>query len=181
MRILKDKTIGVVVDIQEKLFPHINENEKILENCIKLINGLKILEIPLIVTEQYTKGLGNTILQIKEVLGESYQPIEKMDFSCCGISGFMSKINSGENPFVILMGIESHVCVLQTALDLLENGFIPVVVQDCISSRKPNDKKIAIKRMLTEGCIITTYESILLELCKIAGTDKFKAISKIIR
>ena len=181
MRILKDDTIAVIVDIQEKLFPHIYDNEKLLSNCLKLISGLQVLEIPMIITEQYTKGLGFTLEGIKTTLGETYKPIEKMDFSCCGSTEFLNTIESFDKQNVILLGIESHVCVLQTALDLLENGFNPIVIQDCVSSRNINDKNVAINRMNQEGCIISTYESILLELCRKSGTDSFKKISKIIK
>lgn len=181
MRLLKDDSIAVIIDIQEKLFPYIYEKESLLLNCTKLITGLNSLEVPLLITEQYTKGLGSTIKEIKELIPENYFPLEKVDFSCCGSSEFMEKLKTSGKRNVILLGIETHVCVLQTVLDLLENGFNPVIIEDCVSSRKIGDKKIAIKRMRNEGGVISSYESILLELCRAAGTDKFKAISKIIR
>jgi isochorismate hydrolase len=181
LRILNDAAVAVIIDIQEKLFPHIYANEQLAENCRKLISGLLVLEVPLLVTEQYTAGLGPTITPLQEILSESYVPVEKLAFSCCGAPDFMNKLKlSGKNS-VILMGIETHVCVLQTALDLLENGFVPVIVEDCVSSRKTADKQIAIERMRSEGCVITSLESILLELCRAAGTDKFKAISRLIK
>jgi nicotinamidase-related amidase len=181
MRILKDETIAVVIDIQEKLFPHIYENEQLAANCSKLLSGLQELEIPILVTEQYTAGLGITIKPVRELISKSYYPIEKLDFSCCGSVDFLGKLNDSGKKSVILLGIETHVCVLQTALDLITHRFIPVIVEDCVSSRKTVDKAVAIERLRGEGCIITTYESILLELCKVAGTDQFRAVSKIIR
>lgn len=181
MRFLQEDTLAVVIDIQEKLFPFIDNKEKLVENSIKLLSGLNVLEIPILITEQYTKGLGKTIPEIKTVIEKDYQPIEKMDFSCCGENDFMAKLKNLNKKNVLLLGIESHVCVLQTALDLIAEGFNVVVVQDCVASRKINDKKIALKRMEKEGATLTTYESILLELCKKSGTDKFKAISKIIK
>ncbi|MEK7431965.1 MAG: hydrolase [Cyanobacteriota bacterium] len=181
MRLLKDDTMAVVIDIQEKLFPHIFENTILLENCSKLIKGLELLEIPIVVTEQYTKGIGFTIPEIKTLLKDNYAPIEKIDFSCCGSNDFLKKINTLKKKNILLFGIESHVCVLQTALDLKEHGFNVVIIEDCVSSRKINDKLIALKRFELENCIISTYESVLLELCRKSGNDVFKGISKIIK
>lgn len=181
MRLLKDDTILVIVDIQEKLFPHIHENEKLINNCKKLIEGFKALNVPIIITEQYTKGLGVTLKEIQDVLEENYKPIEKIDFSCCGSSQFLDELHNSKKKNIILIGIETHVCVLQTALDLLNEGFQPVLIEDCVSSRKLNDKNIAVQRMLHEGCIVSTLESILFELCRKAGNETFKAISKIVK
>lgn len=181
MRILKEETIAVIVDIQEKLFPHIYDNEKLLNNSLKLISGLQILDIPLIITEQYTKGLGKTLESIINQLQNSYQPIEKIDFSCYGSDDFSDLIKKHNKKNIIVFGIETHVCVLQTTLDLLENGYKPIVIEDCVSSRKLNDKNIAIERMRQEGAIISSLESILFELCRKAGNDTFKSISKLVK
>lgn len=181
MRFLQEDTLTVVIDIQEKLFPFIDNKEKLIENSVKLLSGLNVLEIPILITEQYTKGLGKTMPEIKTVIEGSYNPIEKIDFSCCGENNFMTKLKNLNKKNILLLGIESHVCVLQTTIDLIAEGFNVIVVEDCVASRKINDKKIALKRMEKEGATLTTYESILLELCKKSGTDKFKAISKIIK
>lgn len=181
MRILKDDTLAVIVDIQEKLFPHIYENEKLLTNSLKLISGLQVLDIPIIVTEQYTKGLGKTLDPIVNQLKESYKPIEKIDFSCYGSENFLSLLKKYNKKNIILLGIETHVCILQTALDLVENGYNPVIIDDCVSSRTLFDKNIALQRMRYEPCIISTVESILFELCRKAGSDTFKAISKLVK
>ncbi|MFQ5627263.1 MAG: hydrolase [bacterium] len=180
MRIRKEETLAILVDMQERLFPHIHQHEQLAQNLIKLIRGLQALEITILMTEQYSKGLGPTITEVKSYLN-NYQPIEKMTFSCCGAPGLMTALHGKSKKNIILMGIETHACVLQTAVDLLEGGFAPVVVEDCVSSRRLNDKQVAIARMRQEGAVITTYESILLELCVEAGTDTFKAISKIIK
>jgi len=180
MRILKEQTAGLIIDIQERLFPHIYKNEKIAENTRILIEGLKALDIPLLVTQQYTKGLGDTIPEIVEVLpGRSR--IEKISFSCCDEPEFMKELIHLDKKFVIIAGIEAHVCVLQTALDLAEKNYVPVVVQDCVSSRKKNDFRMATERMRDEGIYITTYESVLFELCRFAGTDSFKQISRLVK
>ena len=130
----------------------------------------------MIVTQQYTKGLGITVQEIREAM-ESDDYIDKISFTA-----FDSvKEQIMDKKFVIVCGIEAHICVLQTVIDLVEEGFVPVVVEDCISSRKPNDKEVAIRRMLEEGAIVTTYESLLFELLKIAGTEESKRIQRLIK
>lgn len=180
MRILKEQAAGLVIDIQERLYPHIHEHEQLTKNVRILIEGLKAIGIPLIVTEQYTKGLGTTIEPVKLALGD-YDPLEKMAFSCCDDTGFTGQLEKADKRFIIITGIEAHVCVLQTTIDLLEKNYVPVVVEDCISSRKLNDKKIAVERMRREGAMITTYESVLFELLRYSGTDEFKAVSRLVK
>ena len=180
MRILKDNTFALIIDIQEKLFPHIHENKRLLENTQKLVEGLKVLGIPIKITEQYKRGLGDTLPEISALL-QGYPFFEKKAFSCCDDEAVMGEINASSRRTVILTGIEAHICVMQTAIDLLAKGFRPVIVEDCVSSRKPDDKRISINRMLHEGITVTSYESLLFELCRYSGTDEFKAISKIVK
>ena len=180
MRILQKETAAVVVDIQERLLPHIYEGEKILHKCLKLIEGLQILSVPIIVTQQYTKGLGPTESSVVKKFAE-FNYIEKTSFSCFEEPAFKEEISIIGKQNVILCGIESHVCVLQTCLDLIDGGFRPVIVEDCVSSRRPNDKLIAIERMRQEGARITTLESLLFELTRCSGTEKFKSISKLVK
>lgn len=180
MNVTVENSIGVVLDLQSKLFPYIHENEKLLKNASILINGLKKLDVKLVVTQQYTKGLGDTLEPLKEIIGD-YKYIEKNSFSCCGEPEFNETLAVAAEKFVIITGIETHVCVLQTAIDLLDQGYIPVIIEDCVSSRNPNDKKIAIERMRQAGAYISTYESILFELLKESGSDTFKAISRLVK
>lgn len=180
MRIKKENTIGVLIDIQTRLYPYINDNETLTQNCIKLISGLRILDVPIVVTQQYTQGLGGTLAELEEVLGE-YKHIEKTSFSCCDEPRFNEDLALASKMYVIVWGIETHVCVLQTVNDLIGQGYIPVVVEDCVGSRRPNDKKIAIERMRQAGALITTYESILFELLKYSGTDQFREISRLVK
>lgn len=154
--------------------------EGLLMNVQKLIEGLQILKIPVLYTEQYAKGLGETLPELKSLFNHD-NPVEKMAFSCCDEQFFMSDLTRFHKKDVIIAGIEAHVCILQTVIDLLEKGYHPVVVEDCISSRKPHDKSIAIKRMRSEGAVITTYESVLFELQRVAGNASFKSISKLIK
>lgn len=180
MRIKKEETVAVIVDVQERLFPVIHNHEQLSKNLRVLIEGLKILEIPIKVTEQYKKGLGETIPEIESLI-KPFPHSEKIAFSCCDEPSFMELINTAEIKNVVLAGIESHICVMQTALDLLEKGYRPVVIEDCVASRNPENKRIAINRLLQSGVTVTSYESLLFELCRYAGTDAFKAISKLVK
>lgn len=180
MRIKKENSIALIIDIQERLLPVVDQNQELTANVTRLVEGLKVLDIPIIVSEQYRKGLGNTVTEISNLISP-FEPLEKLAFSCCDDNNIMNVIKASGKKNVIICGIESHICVLQTVIDLLANGFVPVVVADCVSSRKPSDKKTGLYRMRSEGAVITSYESILFELCQFAGTDQFKAISKIIK
>jgi nicotinamidase-related amidase len=180
MRVLKDNALLTVVDVQEKLFPHIAENEILEKKILTLIEGIKILDVPIFVTEQYVKGLGSTINSVSDSI-EGISRIEKMSFSCCGEPSFDINLKNSGKDQIILCGIETHVCVLQTALDLVEEGFEPILVTDAVSSRNLNDKYFAIERMKQEGVKMATVESILFEIARISGTANFKAISKLVR
>lgn len=180
MRLDASHSLALCIDIQERLFPHIHQHDELADRCVRLIRGLRALDVPIIVTEQYVKGLGQTIPSVREVLGD-HEPLEKMSFSCCGVDAIEARVLGARRHTMILFGIETHVCVLQTALDLLAQGQTVVVVEDCVSSRNPNDKRVAIERMRTGGAIITTMESILFELLRVAGTDTFKTISAIVK
>jgi len=180
MRILKENVIGVVVDIQERLFPHIHQHELLEKNTKILVEGLKALDVPFLITEQYKKGLGDTVSGIESLVAKDPH-FEKMAFSCCDEPKFMESLETSTKRIVILAGMETHICMLQTAIDLKERGFHPVIVEDCVSSRTPDNKQIALNRMRQEGIIVTSYESILFELCRVAGSDAFKTISKLVK
>ncbi len=180
MRITKDKSVLLVIDIQERLFPFIHENDRLVRNVPILIEGMKILGVPILATEQYVKGLGTTIPSVLGALGDIHRT-EKMSFSCCDEPRFMENLAVLGREQVIITGIETHVCVLQTVLDLKANGYQPVVVEDCVSSRKPGDKQTALVRMRQEGALVTSYESVLFELLRYSGTDPFRAISKLVK
>jgi nicotinamidase-related amidase len=180
MRIKKENTIGVVIDIQSRLYPFIQDHELLTGKNKILIEGLRILKIPIVVTQQYTQGLGETIPEIAAVLGD-YKHIEKKAFSCCDEPRFNEDLALSSKMYVVVTGIEAHVCVMQTVTDLIGQGYIPVVVEDCIGSRNPNDKNMAVERMRQSGAIITTYESILFELLKYSGTDQFREISRLVK
>ena len=176
MRILREEAVALVVDYQEKLVPVKIEKELLIWHSQILLQGLKILDVPMIITQQYTKGLGTTVEDITAAIGtEAY--VEKISFSAYE----QVKEQIQGKKFVIVCGIEAHICVLQTVIDLAAAGYIPVVVEDCISSRKKYDKKIALERMKQEGAMITTTESLLFELLREAGTDTSKKIQRLIK
>lgn len=180
MRINRENTIGLVIDFQEKLMPGISGNDAIVRNSLKLLDGLKLFKVPVIVTQQNTKGLGSTILEINKAIG-NFSYIEKNTFSCYREPSFIKVLNRIGKRNVIIMGVEAHVCILQTALDLIYNNFNPVIIEDCIGSSNINDKNVAVWRLRDVGSIITTSESMLFELCREAGTDEFKELLKIIK
>ncbi len=180
MRLLKNDTIALVVDFQERLFPVIHQNEQLQKNVTILLQGLNTLDIPMIVTEQYRKGLGATIEPILQLV-EGKPNMEKVAFSCCDEPSVIEKIELSGRRTVLISGIESHICVLQTAIDLKERGFKPVIVVDCVASRTAENKQIALERMKQEGIVLTSYESVLFELCRYSGNDEFKAISKLVK
>ena len=180
MRIEKENTIGLVIDIQERLYPVMLEKEVFLNNCLVLLKGLNELQIKVLVTQQYTKGLGETLPEIKSVI-PGFQFTEKNDFSCCDEPLFINKLKHTNAQNVIICGIESHVCVLQTAVDLKAAGFNPVVVMDCVSSRSFKNIELAKERFRFEGIMMASYESILFELTRSSGSAAFKAISKLVK
>ncbi|MEN9444523.1 MAG: hypothetical protein RIS47_1413 [Bacteroidota bacterium] len=180
MRILKENVVAVCIDMQDKLLPHIYQNENLLTRCITLFSGIQTLGIPTLVTQQYTKGLGMTHPDIQNVFA-GFNYLEKRAFSCCQGTDFMANMLATRRQFALIAGIESHICVLQTAIDLLEQGFTPVIVEDCVGSRNENDKQIAIQRLRAEGAYITTTESILFELLRDSTAPEFKTISNLIK
>ncbi len=170
----------VVVDIQERLVPAMQEKDKVIANTQHLIEAAKLLHIPMLVTEQYPKGLGRTIAEISGVLPE-YAPIEKITFSCCGERVFLDAVAAVGKTHVILCGMETHVCVLQTCIDLLKNGYHVHAAADAICSRSEENYRTALEFMRDAGAVISCTETILFQLLERAGSDQFKAISKRIK
>ena len=180
MRIKAQDALFCLVDVQERLFPHIENKDELEKNLITLVKGLKVLDIPFIVNEQYKKGIGETIPSLRELVDE-YPHFEKTTFSCYKNEETIDAINEMNKKVVIVAGIETHVCVLQTCIDLLEGGFEVVLVTDCCTSRKQNDTDMAITRLVQAGVIPTTYESLLFELTLNAKNPCFKEISSLVK
>ncbi len=180
MKIKLEDSMFCLVDVQERLFPHMMNSDELEKNLCTLANGLKTLGVPFIINEQYKKGIGETIESLRAIVHDDPH-FEKTTFSCCQNELTMSKIKSLNKKFVIVAGIETHVCVLQTCLDLLEEGLQPIIVTDCCASRKISDKEMAITRLVQAGVIPTTYESLLFELTLNSKNPKFKIISSLVK
>ncbi len=178
--ITTENSLLLVIDIQTKLFTAMPNCEQLVKSAETLVKGCRLLDIPILVSQQYTKGLGDTIPSLKAVLGE-FEPIEKNTFSCCGNSEFVSALEKAGRQNIIISGIEAHICVQQTVLDLLVAGYGVYVIADCIFSRKETDRIYAEKRMRNAGAILTTTESVLFELLKSADHPKRKEISNLIK
>ncbi|HEY94219.1 MAG TPA: hydrolase [Dehalococcoidia bacterium] len=175
-----EDTVLVVIDIQEKLFRVIHEKETLSANTVKLVKGLRTLDLPVIVTEQNPAGLGSTLPEISSLL-PGVEPIVKFDFSCCKEEAFLRKLDELKRNRIILCGIETHICVYQTALDLADMGYEVQVAVDCVSSRTMSNRDTALSRMGLEGMMPTSAEMILFEILGTAKHDKFKEISALIK
>ncbi|MDO4440690.1 MAG: hydrolase [Moraxella sp.] len=179
-RIRPEDTQGLMIDMQEKFVPHIAQMDAITAKARILVEGLGLLGVPLTVNEQYPKGLGHTVGELSAVLGES--PIfEKSAFSSADDEVTWRHLAMQNRHHVLLFGIETHVCVQQTALDLLDNGMQPVIISDATSSRDAYDRKIALRRMRRAGAVVTTTEAILFELLRSSQHPAFKAISALVK
>ncbi|MHB8128645.1 MAG: hydrolase [Mobilitalea sp.] len=181
MRILVEDTLALVVDFQERLVPVIDHNVELIHNTEILIKGLKALKVPLLVTQQYTKGIGMTVPELAIVMGEDFSFFDKLTFSCAEDDTIINNIAESGKSNIIVCGIEAHICVLQTVIDLIAKGYHVILVEDCVGSRKESDRQVGIRRAIAEGAVITSYESVLFELTRVAKTEVFKEISRLIK
>ena len=175
-----ENTAFVAIDFQEKLMPVMSETQQLESQSVKLLKGMAALGIPGIVTQQYTKGIGETVPAIAEALGD-FHHVEKYSFSCMANEEFVAELEALGKKDIIVCGIEAHICVQQTVLQLLEAGYNVYVAVDCISSRNIEDKMWSITRMGEAGAVITTYESILYEILRDSKAEGFKAVSAIVK
>jgi nicotinamidase-related amidase len=166
-----------VVDIQEKLLPPIWEKERLVKNSQLLIRLAGILKIPTIVSTQYAKGLGNTVPEITSLLPD-VSPIDKVMFSCFGSDVFCSMVKRmpGQRTTVLLCGMETHICVMQTALAAMREGYVVHVASDAVSSRAEWNWKIGLERMRAAGAILSSTEMIMYELLRSSGSPAFKEL-----
>ncbi len=171
-------SVLVVVDVQEKLIPLIPHHRRLVWNIGRLLQAAQVFQVPVLGTEQYPRGLGPTVPELRHALG----PVpEKLTFSCLGCPEFASQLDPQTRWQVVLVGIETHVCVQQTALDLMEKGLDVFVVADAVGARAELDHQIALRRMESAGATLTTTESVMFEWCQRAGTEQFKSISQLVR
>ena len=176
-----ENTVFVIVDIQAKLLPAMNNPEQVLNRTKMLLQGMNELQVPVVVTEQYPQGLGNTVPELSELLAENTPVIAKTSFSCFGEEKFAELMDINQRPVMVIAGIESHVCVAQTALDALNAGFKVFIAADAVNSRKESDVTTALAQLRHAGCTVASAEAILFMLLKTAKNPAFKAISKLVR
>ena len=179
-RIIRAKAGCVVVDIQERLLPAMFEKERVVENAVRLSRGAGVLGVPVFATEQYRKGLGPTASEVAAAI-PGFVPMEKVAFSACGAPGLLAVFKDKKVSDVVLCGIETHVCVSQTCLDLLEAGFRVFVVADAMSSRTPENHRTGLERMRDAGATLVSTEMVLFELLERAGTEEFKRILALVK
>lgn len=170
----------LVIDIQGRLAHMVHEKEKLFKNIQIMIQGCKVLGVPVIFTEQIPEKLGETVPEIKSLL-TGIEPVKKTSFSCCGCSELVNKLKELGCNQLLLTGIESHICIYQSAIDLLDLGYEVHVVSDAVSSRTLENKQLALQKIRDHGGEITGTETALYELLKVAEGDKFKQILKLIK
>ena len=175
-----DDTVLVIIDVQGKLAQLMHAKDALFSNVRLMIQGASVLEVPILLTEQYPQGLGPTVPEVSELLPD-VEPITKTAFSCCGEHAFNEAFSDLGRGQALLVGIETHVCVWQTAHDLLESEYEVHVAADAVSSRNAGNREIGLQRMRDAGAEITCVESALFELMRVAEGPKFKAVSKLLR
>ncbi len=178
--ILPDKALLLLIDFQERLFPHIADFAAIEHAATKLIRGAKALDVTIMLNEQYKKGLGETIAPVR-VLLDGVAAYEKRVFSSLDDKAIHDALRKSGKRDVILAGVETHICILQTALALKRSGYRPIVVADATGSRNPYDREIALQRMVQAGIVPVTVESLLFEMVGSSEHPAFKTISGIVK
>jgi nicotinamidase-related amidase len=178
--ITTDDTALVLIDVQVKLARAMNNKEALLDNLKKMVKGARLLELPILWTEQNPDGLGPTIPQIAELLRDQ-NPVSKFSFSCCGNEPFMENLKTVNRKNMLIVGIETHVCVYQTVADLINMKYNVQVVADAVASRTPENRKIGLEKSMAAGADLTSTETVLFELLKEARGDKFKEIINMVK
>ena len=173
-------TCLVLIDIQEKLLPVMNDPEQVVKNTSVLIQAAKSLDVPILWCQQVPKALGQTVGELSSLL-DGLEPINKSSFSCGGDEQFIEQIDALKPRTAILCGIETHVCVFQTATDLIQKGLDVHVIADATSSRTQENKGIGINRMAKAGAVISSTEMLLFELLRNARHEKFRELAKLIK
>ena len=176
MLIERARSSLLVIDIQERLLPHIHEGQAVLDHAVWLVKVAQRLGVPVMVSEQYPKGIGPSVAVLR---GQTFPEniAEKLHFSCVAAK-CLERLPGAERPQVVVAGTESHVCVLQTVLDLRAQGKEVFVVADAVGSRKPSDKELALARMRANGIEVVSREMVAFEWLRQAGTEEFRAISR---
>ena len=178
-RLSPENSLLVVIDVQDRLLPAIQNQQQIVFNVRRLLEAARVFSVPVVVSEQYPQGLGGTVKELTPYIPEGTAVLSKKSFSIYDNDPIRTEIDSRKRSQIILCGIEAHVCVLQSAFDLLRTGHEVYVVTDAVGSRFIHDQKTALRRCETSGMILTTVESLLFEWCRTAEHPQFKEISRL--
>ena len=183
MTLAREHTALVVCDVQERLFPAMDADhrEEVMRNIKILATSARRLGVPMLVTEQYPKGLGHTLQELLDTLGPGLEPMDKVTFSCCASETFRSQLESSGARQVVLTGIEAHVAVLMSALDLIALGYTVQVAADAVTSRTQANWRLAMDQLRQAGAVVTATESVLFQLLRQADTDEFRELARLIR
>lgn len=175
-----DQAVFVIIDVQERLAKAMEEEvlKSSLKNISVLIEVCKVLNIPIVITEQYPKGLGLTLEEIRNLINTEYQPIEKITFDACMEPKFVELLDKLNRKKILLAGMETHICIYQTTLSLLDHGYEVFVIKDAVCSRKKENYITGIQLCILAGAIPVDTETLVFQLLKRAGTEEFKKISK---
>ncbi len=178
MLMKRNDSLLLVIDVQERLVTAMDSPREVINTCAKLVSIAQKLSIPFLITEQYPKGLGSTIIDVRQVAGDKATYLDKLEFSCVRNAEIMERIKASGKKQIIIAGVETHICVLQTALELKELGYEVFVVSNATSSRKNLQHVFALQRLNHNGIDVVTYEMVAFEWLEKAGTDEFKEISR---
>src|SRR5262249_53548741 len=183
MTLARERTALVVCDVQERLFPAMDSDhrEEVMRNIKVLTTSAQRLHVPILVTEQYPKGLGHTLQEVLATLGPDVEPLPKVTFSCCALDTFRARLEATGARQVVLTGIEAHVSVLMSALDLIALGYTVQIVADAVTSRTQANWRLAMDQLRQAGAVVTATESILFQLLRQADTDDFRELARLIR
>ena len=183
MTLTRKHTTLVVCDVQERLFHAMDADhrEEVMRNIKVLAASARRLRVPILVTEQYPKGLGHTLQELLDTLGPGVEPLQKVTFSCCAVGTFRARLEATGARDVVLTGIEAHVCVLMSALDLIALGYTVHVAADAVTSRTQANWRLAMDQLRQAGAVVTATESVLFQLLGEADTEEFRELARLIR
>ena len=176
----KEKTGLLIIDVQEKLMQVMGRRQRVADNITKLVLLSNLFDFPVFLTEQYPKWLGPTLPEVAESL-PAYQPISKLHFNCCDVDAFNNCLDSEDLRNVIVTGVESHICVFQTCVSILERGYRVHVPQDAVDSRTDENWRVGLDLMKQAGAVITSTETVIYQILKKAGTKEFKQMLKVMK
>lgn len=178
MLMKRDDSLLLIIDVQERLAPAMDNPREVITGCAALVGVAAKLNVPVIITEQYPKGLGQTMIDIRQAAGDRAVYLQKMEFSCAANPEIMNHLKNSGKKQIVIAGVEAHICVTQTALALQQAGYEVFVVSNANSSRDPLQTVVAFQRLLKNGIDVVSSEMVIFEWLEKAGSEEFKEISK---